>query len=114
MDVGDNPFIKNRPSTRVKYAPGGDSQLSFGNYDKKADDEQAARKNNQRDARQEKQRDAQLSSQVNVGSGNKNEPNDGAKAAGNIDSGRTAAQNEKRTNVKVNQPPGGASSIMFG
>lgn len=35
-------------------------------------------------------------------------------AAGNSDINKTTNQTDRKTNVKVNQPPGGASSIIFG
>ncbi|KYO03468.1 hypothetical protein PGSY75_0203400 [Plasmodium gaboni] len=91
MDVNDNPFIKNRSSTRITNAPGGNSSVSFGNY---IDNE-------------------------NKKVSNKNEKSqttikDNTKAAGNLDVNNENKKSDRRTNVKVNQPPGGASSIIFG
>lgn len=109
MDAGDNPFITNRSSTRVKYAPGGDSSLSFGNYEREKDN------NTGRGNNADGQKNVQKENQIKVDKESRNEQSkDGLKAAGNLTTGRTTAQNDKRTNVKVNQPPGGASSIMFG
>ncbi|SBT86594.1 conserved Plasmodium protein, unknown function [Plasmodium malariae] len=91
MDVKDNPFIKNRSSTRITNAPGGNSSLSFGNY---IDNENKKISN-----RNEK-------------SATKN--NENAEAAGNLEANKAPMNSDKKTNVKVNQPPGGASSIIFG
>ncbi|KAI4840500.1 hypothetical protein MKS88_001227 [Plasmodium brasilianum] len=87
MDVKDNPFIKNRSSTRITNAPGGNSSLSFGNY---IDNENKKISN-----RNEK-------------SATKN--NENAEAAGNLEANKAPMNSDKKTNVKVNQPPGGASS----
>ncbi|SCN43184.1 conserved Plasmodium protein, unknown function [Plasmodium ovale] len=91
MDVKDNPFIKNRSSTRITNAPGGNSSLSFGNY---VNDEKEKMRNR------------------NVHTGPKK--NENTEAAGNLETGKMPAQSDRKTNVKVNQPPGGASSIIFG
>ncbi|CRG95439.1 conserved Plasmodium protein, unknown function [Plasmodium gallinaceum] len=91
MDVKDNPFIRNRSSTRITNAPGGNSSVSFGNYidteNKKISDKNE--KNN-------------LNHNKNV------------RAAGNLEASKMPSETDKKTNVKVNQPPGGASSIIFG
>ncbi|CXH91951.1 conserved Plasmodium protein, unknown function [Plasmodium berghei] len=91
MDVSDNPFIKNRSSTRVTNAPGGNSSLSFGNYISEENERLRVRKGN-------------TESQMNTST----------EAAGNSDIKKTTNQSDRKTNVKVNQPPGGASSIIFG
>ncbi|GAW79575.1 hypothetical protein, conserved [Plasmodium gonderi] len=91
MDVRDNPFIKNRSSTRVTNAPGGNSSVSFGNYV----DVESKKSNNK-----------------NVNSNPQN--NENAEAAGNPEMNKMPSKSDKKTNVKVNQPPGGASSIIFG
>ncbi|SBT75751.1 conserved Plasmodium protein, unknown function [Plasmodium ovale] len=91
MDVKDNPFIKNRSSTRITNAPGGNSSLSFGNY---VNDEKENMRNR------------------NVHTDPKKNAN--TEAAGNLETGKMPAKSDKKTNVKVNQPPGGASSIIFG
>ncbi|VWU52337.1 conserved protein, unknown function [Hepatocystis sp. ex Piliocolobus tephrosceles] len=87
MDVNDNPFIKNRSSTRVTNAPGGNSSVSFGNYTQ-GDDENFNRSRSKTSVRRI----------------------DNTGAAGNSEGNRPTNQTDKKTNVKVNQPPGGASS----
>ncbi|KEG00411.1 hypothetical protein YYE_04594 [Plasmodium vinckei vinckei] len=90
-DVNDNPFIKNRSSTRVTNAPGGNSTLSFGNYISEENEKLRVRKGH---------------------AGSQMTPN--TEAAGNTDVKKMSNQSDRKTNVKVNQPPGGASSIIFG
>ncbi|CAG9482785.1 unnamed protein product [Plasmodium vivax] len=91
MDVRDNPFIKNRSSTRITNAPGGNSTVSFGNY------VEPENKNSNR---------------KNANSVSKN--NENSEVAGNPEMNKMPSKSDKKTNVKVNQPPGGASSIIFG
>ncbi|CZT98047.1 hypothetical protein PFAG_00178 [Plasmodium falciparum Santa Lucia] len=91
MDVNDNPFIKNRSSTRITNAPGGNSSVSFGNYV---------------DTESKKVSNKNEKSQTTI--------KENTKAAGNLDVNNENKKSDRRTNVKVNQPPGGASSIIFG
>ncbi|KJP89040.1 hypothetical protein AK88_01332 [Plasmodium fragile] len=86
-DVRDNPFIKNRSSTRITNAPGGNSTVSFGNY------VEPENKN---------------SNKKNANCSSKN--NESSEAAGNPEMNKMPSKSDKKTNVKVNQPPGGASS----
>ncbi|CRG98834.1 conserved Plasmodium protein, unknown function [Plasmodium relictum] len=91
MYVKDNPFIRNRSSTRITNAPGGNSTVSFGNYIDK-ENKKVSNKNEK---------------------GNLN-CSDNVRAAGNLEPSKMPSESDKKTNVKVNQPPGGASSIIFG
>lgn len=121
MEAGDNPFIKNRPSTRVSNAPGGNSSLSFGNYVEPGSAQGNSNSNNANDRRQsnaagnyDSSNKGTRNSSVSQNVGQQGEAREGARAAGNMENNRTTEQTDKRTNVRVNQPPGGASSIIFG
>lgn len=116
MEAGDNPFIKNRPSTRVTNAPGGNSSLSFGNYMEPGKTRESNAQGNDQSVGggNSNNNQSNTSSTVTQNVGQPEERSGGRKAAGNMENNRSNEQNDKRTNVKVNQPPGGASSIIFG
>ncbi|SBS82162.1 conserved Plasmodium protein, unknown function [Plasmodium ovale curtisi] len=120
IDVKDNPFIKNRSSTRITNAPGGNSSLSFGNCkkDKTSQSERimpahvcgsvhensiTAPLMNVNDEK-EKMRNRNVHTDP--------KKNENTEAAGNLETGKMPAQSDRKTNVKVNQPPGGASSSI--
>lgn len=112
MEAGDNPFIKDRPSTRVTNAPGGNSSLSFGNYVEPGKNRESNAQSS--GAGYSGNNDNNRNRNITQNVGQQENKSDGKKAAGNMENNRTTEQSDKRTNVKVNQPPGGASSIIFG
>ncbi|GAB65063.1 hypothetical protein PCYB_042670, partial [Plasmodium cynomolgi strain B] len=75
--VRDNPFIKNRSSTRITNAPGGNSTVSFGNY-VEPENKNASKKN--------------------ANSASKN--NESSEAAGNPEMSKMPSKSDKKTNVK--------------
>lgn len=98
MESVDNQFIKDRPSTRVHMAPGGKSSIIFGDEDKvtikpvKSGDENSASSSTSTSPKSsEKQNNENAQN-------NQNSPNN----------------KNARTCIRVRQPPGGASSIIFG
>ncbi|KAM3134207.1 hypothetical protein pb186bvf_013725 [Paramecium bursaria] len=85
-------YALNKPSTKTTQAPGGNSSISFGDY------QEPAQQQNQRGKRQVRDPN---SSQFTIGG--QQEPVKPQQQ-----------QQDVHTSVKVKNPPGGQSSIQFG
>uniref|UniRef100_A0A0G4HDM5 Uncharacterized protein n=1 Tax=Chromera velia CCMP2878 TaxID=1169474 RepID=A0A0G4HDM5_9ALVE len=112
-DVADNQFVRGKPSTRLFAPPGGNTSISFGDEQPAAATAKPTFKGKEGETGGAPTEEVQQQ-RPNPAPVQEKPAEVAGKPAGSMPSSETTTAQAEKSSVRVRQPPGGGSSIVFG